>query len=126
MRDAQWKPGQPRTLAGHESASPFRPHRHGRGWDFGFRKGGDLNRQGALLLGVLLITGWLLALLYLGLVSYTTIQARSIQALRETLLEIQAVNAHLEQQIAERQRDLMQWATRMGFVPASQVEVVGP
>ncbi|MDW8067571.1 MAG: hypothetical protein RML46_01510 [Anaerolineae bacterium] len=126
MQDTQGKPETPRTLAGNGLASLLRPHRRGRGWVFGFRKGGDLNRQGALLLLALLITGWLLALLYLGLVSYTTVQARTVQTLRETLLEIQAVNAHLEREIAERQRDLLPWATRMGFVPASQVEVVGP
>jgi len=105
---------------------PLRPRRRGKGWDFGFRKGGDLNRQGALFLFGLLVIGWLLISLYLGLISYTTIQARHVQDLRETLLQIQADNALLEQQIGEKQRGLFQQAIQMGFVPASQVEIVGP
>ncbi len=103
---------------------PSRPRKGG--WDFGFRKGGDLNSRGALfLLGLLIVSG-LLASLYLGLVSYTTIQARHVQDLRETLLQIQADNAFLEQQIGEKQKGLFQQAIQMGFIPASQVEVVGP
>ena len=105
---------------------PLRPRRRGKGWDFGFRRGGDLNRQGALFLFSLLVIGCLLISLYLGLVSYTTIRARHIQDLRETLLQIQADNALLEQQIGEKQRGLFQQAIQMGFVPASQVEIVGP
>lgn len=110
-----------------EMPSRPRPSRKRRGgWDFGFRKGGDLNYKGALLLLGLLIISGLLASLYLGLVSYTTIQARHVQDLRETLLQIQADNAFLEQQIGEKQRGLFQQAIQMGFIPASQVEVVGP
>jgi len=105
---------------------PLQPRRRGKGWDFGFRKGGDLNRQGALFLFGLLVIGWLLISLYLGLVSYTTIQARHVQELRETLLQIQAGNALLEQQIGEKQRDLFQQAIQMSFVPAARVEIVGP
>jgi hypothetical protein len=74
----------------------------------------------------LLVIGWLLISLYLGLVSYTAIQARRVQDLRETLLQIQADNALLEQQIGEKQRGLFQQAIQMGFVPASRVEIVGP
>ena len=105
---------------------PLRPRRRGKGWDFGFRKGGDLNRQGALFLFILLVISWLLTSLYLGLVSYTTVQARHVQDLRETLIQIQVDNAFLEQQIGEKQRGLFQQAIQMGFVPASQVEIVGP
>ena len=107
-------------------ASPLRPRRRVKGWDFGFRKGGDLNRQGALFLLGLLVIGWLLISLYLGLISYTSIQARHVQDLRETLIQIQVDNAFLEQQIGEKQRGLFQQALQMGFVPAAQVEIVGP
>ncbi len=107
-------------------AGPPRPRRRGKGWDFGFRKGGDLNHQGALFLFGLLMLSGLLASLYLGLVSYTNLKARHVQNLRETLLQIQAVNAALERQIGEKQQNLFRQAIQMGFVPASQVETVGP
>lgn len=126
MTEIQRKPEDVRSSGNDRPAGPLRPRRRGKGWDFGFRQGGDLNRQGALfLLGLLILSG-LLASLYLGLVSYTALKARHIQDLRERLVQIQAVNARLEQQIGEKQRDLLQWATRMRFVPASQVETVGP
>ena len=115
--------------AGSELKTPtglLRPRRRGKGWDFGFRKGGDLNRQGALFLFISLVISYLLISLYLGLVSYTMIQARHVQDLRETLLQIQVDNAFLEQQIGEKQKGLFQQAIQMGFVPASQVEIVGP
>ncbi len=111
---------------GRPPASPLRPRRRGKGWGFGFRKGGDLNHQGALFLFILLVISYLLISLYLGLVSYTTVQARHVQDLRETLLQIQVDNAFLEQQIGEKQKGLFQQAVQMGFVPAAQVEIVGP
>ncbi len=126
MTETQRKPEDVRSSSNDRPASPPRPRRRGKGWDFGFRKGGDLNRQGALFLFGLLIVSGLLASLYLGLVSYTTLQARHVQNLREMLLQTQAINATLEKQIGEKQQNLLQQAIQRGFVPASQVETVGP
>lgn len=108
-----------------ESPTPRRPRRRRAIWDFGFRKGGDLNRKGALFLFGLLALAWLLASLYLSLVSYTMIQARYVQNLREDLVQLQIDNALLEQQIGKAQRDLLQRIAGMGFIPAP-VEFVGP
>lgn len=115
-----------------EMESPVRgdqPSCHWRrrkeGWDFGFRKGGDLNHKGALFLSGLLVSTWLLALLYLSLVSYTMIQARYVQNLREELIQLQIENAVLEQQMGEALRGLLQQVAGMGFVPAP-VEFLGP
>lgn len=102
-----------------------RPHRR-KGWDFGFRQGGDLNREGAALLFGLLVLVGLLAALYLALVSYTALHALHVQELRDTLIQLQAENALLERQIGEWHQGLLQKAIQMGFVPASQVETVGP
>ncbi len=126
MTDAQRKPQNVQPPGDHRPAGPPRPPRRGKGWDFGFRKGGDLNRQGALFLLGLLIGSGLLASLYLGLVSYTLLEARHVQDLREMLLQTQAINATLEKQIGEKQQNLFQQAIQNGFVPASQVETVGP
>ncbi len=126
MRESERKPEDVRSSNSGRPAGPPRPYRRGKGWDFGFRRGGDLNRQGALFLFGLLILSGLLASLYLGLVSYTTLQARRVQDLRETLLQIQAINATLEKQIGEKQQNLLQQAIQMGFVPASQLETIGP
>ncbi len=107
---------------------PMAPRRGSRRraiWDFGFRKGGDLNRKGALFLFGLLTLAWLLSLLYLSLVSYTMIQARYLQNLREQLIRLQIDNAVLEQQIGEAHRDLLERVAGMGFVPAL-VEFLGP
>lgn len=100
--------------------------RRQKGWDFGFRQGGDLNREGAMLLFGLLVMVGVLAALYLALVSYTALQALHVQELRDTLIQLQAENALLERQIGERHKGLLEKAVQMGFVPASQVETVGP
>jgi hypothetical protein len=126
MTGAQRKPEDVRSPGDNRPAGPPRPHRRGKGWDFGFRTGGDLNHRGALFLFGLLMVSGLLASLYLGLVSYTLLKARHVQDLREMLLQTQAVNATLEKQIGEKQQNLLQQAIQMGFVPASQVETVGP
>ncbi|MGB9777288.1 MAG: spore coat protein [Anaerolineae bacterium] len=126
MTDAPRKPQDLQPPGDNRPASSPRPRRHRKGWDFGFRKGGDLNRQGALFLFGLLIVSGLLASLYLGLVSYTILEARRVQDLREMLLQIQAINATLEKQIGEKQQNLFQQAIQRGFVPATQVETVGP
>ncbi len=102
-----------------------RSHRRKTIWDFGFREGGDLNRKGALFLFGLFALLWLLALVYLSLTSYTMIQARYVQNLREQLIQLQIDNAVLEQQIGEAQRNLLQRVVGMGFVPAL-VEFVSP
>lgn len=126
MTDAQRKPEDIRSVGdGHPAGHP-RPPRRRKGWDFGFRKGGDLNHRGALFLSIVLIVGGLLASFYLGLVSYTTLKARHIQDLREMLLQTQGINATLEKRIGEKQQNLFQQAIGKGFIPASQVETVGP
>lgn len=120
------KPPSPEIELSPERPSPLRRSRQRKAtWDFGFRKGGDLNRKGALFLFGLLALAWLLALLYLSLVSYTMIQARYVQNLRETLIQLQIGNAVLEQQIGEIQRDLLQRIAGMGFIPAP-VEFLSP
>ncbi|MGQ9467349.1 MAG: hypothetical protein ACUVSG_06860 [Anaerolineae bacterium] len=124
--DARRKPEDVRSPGDNRPAGYPRPHRRGKGWDFGFRQGGDLNRWGALFLFGLLIVSGLLASLYLGLVSYTTMKARHVQDLREMLLQTQAINATLEKRIGEKQQNLFQQALGHGFIPASQVERVGP
>lgn len=126
MTGAQQKSDPIRSPGKDRPAALSRPYRRGKGWDFGFRKGGDPSRQEALFLFVWLTIGWLLASLYLGLVSYTSLQARRVQDLRETVLQLQATNALLEQQIGEKQQALLQRAIQMGFIPAQQVEVVDP
>lgn len=109
-------------------ARPVRPPRprRPRGWDFGFRQGGDLNRKGAVLLFGLLVMVGLLAALYLALVSYTALQALHVQELRDTLIRLQAENALLEERLGEWHKGLLEKAVQMGFVPASQMETVGP
>ncbi len=126
MTWTQQKPEDVRSSSNGRPVSPLHPRQRRKGWDFGFRKGGDLNHQGALLLFGLLIVSGLLASFYLGLVSYTYLEARRVQDLREALLQIQTINAALEKQIGEKQQNLFQQAIQRGFVPALQTETVSP
>lgn len=95
-------------------------------WEFGFRKGADLDRRAALLLLLLLLLVWLLGMVYLMLVSRTVVEARHIQDLRDQLTSLRQDNAAIEQKIAQMQavEGLLQTARGMGLTPASRLEFV--
>jgi cell division protein FtsL len=97
-------------------------------WDFGFKRGGDLSQRTAKLLLVLLLVIWLVAGIYLVVVSQTMIAARRIQALRDELAYLQKENAILEEAIADRLSVANLWwaAENDGLSPSNQVEFVEP
>lgn len=98
-------------------------------WNFGFRQGDDLSPQAATLVLAVLLAIWLIAAVYLVLVSQTMVTARRVQLLRDELSYWQEQNARLEEQIATRLNvhELMRSAERQGLVfPAAQVDFVEP
>lgn len=111
---------------GERGSTAGQSARRERKWNFGLRKSGDLDHRTALVLGAALATAGLVAMLYLGLSSYILLRARHIQALREELLRLQQENAFLEQRISERLKTVIQAVPHLGFVPATQTEIVSP